>query len=124
VAGTIIAVWQRDVPAALAIAASILGAMLTACLLGLMVPTAVRALRLDPKIASGPVTLALADVCTLLWYFGIASLLLTRSDPFSYSCSCSFSPPAAGARTALSSSAWTSAIRLSRPSTTRAGPQV
>ena len=78
VAGAIIAAWQRDVPAAIAIAASILGAMLTACLLGLVVPTAVRALRLDPKIASGPVTLALADVCTLLWYFGIASLLLTR----------------------------------------------
>jgi magnesium transporter len=77
-AGAVIAAWQRDVPAALAIAASILGAMLTACLLGLVVPTALRALRLDPKIASGPVTLAAADVCTLLWYFGIASLLLTR----------------------------------------------
>jgi magnesium transporter len=78
VAGAIIAAWQRDIPAAIAIAASILCAMLTACLLGLIVPSALRAFRLDPKIASGPVTLAAADVCTLLWYFGIASLLLTR----------------------------------------------
>jgi len=34
------------------------------------------ALRLDPKIAAGPVTLALADLCTILIYFALASALL------------------------------------------------
>jgi magnesium transporter len=47
-----------------------------ASLFGLSVPTALHALRLDPKIAAGPVTLALADLCTILVYFALASALL------------------------------------------------
>ena len=39
-------------------------------------PALLHALRLDPKIASGPVTLAVADVLTLLFYFSLASWLL------------------------------------------------
>jgi magnesium transporter len=33
-------------------------------------------LKLDPKIAAGPVSLALTDIFTLLFYFGLAALLL------------------------------------------------
>jgi hypothetical protein len=33
-------------------------------------------LRLDPKIAAGPVTLAISDVFTLLFYLVLASLTL------------------------------------------------
>jgi len=33
-------------------------------------------LKLDPKIAAGPVTLALTDFCALLFYFSLAWLLL------------------------------------------------
>ncbi len=76
VVAAIVAGWQRDFPAAGAVGMSICGAMITASLLGLMVPTALRAAKLDPKIASGPLTLALADICTLGWYFGVATLLL------------------------------------------------
>ena len=47
-----------------------------ACLLGLSIPSLLHALRLDPKIAAGPLTLALADILTLLFYLSIASLLL------------------------------------------------
>ena len=50
--------------------------MTTACLLGVLIPSISRALRMDPKIAAGPLTLALADVCTLLAYFGLATLAL------------------------------------------------
>jgi magnesium transporter len=77
-AGIIIFAWQRDIVAAGMIAASILGAMCTASMLGVIVPTTVRAMRLDPKIASGPITLAAADVCTLAWYFGVATLVVGR----------------------------------------------
>jgi magnesium transporter len=40
------------------------------------VPAALHALRLDPKIAAGPVTLAFTDIFTLLFYFTLAALLL------------------------------------------------
>ena len=33
-------------------------------------------LKLDPKIAAGPVTLAFTDIFTLLFYFSLAALLL------------------------------------------------
>jgi Mg/Co/Ni transporter MgtE len=33
-------------------------------------------LKLDPKIAAGPVTLAFTDIFTLLFYFGVAAWLL------------------------------------------------
>jgi magnesium transporter len=45
-------------------------------MLGLTIPSVLHALRLDPKIAAGPLTLALADLLTLFFYLSIASLLL------------------------------------------------
>lgn len=78
VVGLLVAVWQRDARAAIAIGISIMGAMVTACLIGLLVPSLLRMLKLDPKIASGPLTLATADVTTLAWYFGTATLVLAR----------------------------------------------
>ncbi|MCU0916752.1 MAG: magnesium transporter [Planctomycetes bacterium] len=72
----IIAVWRQEPLAALAVGGSILLSICAACLIGLSVPTLLHALRLDPKIAAGPVTLAVADIFTLLFYFGLATLLL------------------------------------------------
>jgi magnesium transporter len=40
-------------------------------------PTALHALKADPRIAAGPVVLASADVVTLLFYFGLGTYLLT-----------------------------------------------
>ena len=51
-------------------------AMITACLLGVLMPTALRALKADPKIAAGPIVLALTDLATLLCYFNMAGILL------------------------------------------------
>ena len=50
--------------------------MITASLVGLLLPTMLRALRKDPNIASGPIVLALADIATLLFYFNLAGWLL------------------------------------------------
>jgi magnesium transporter len=68
--------WRGPSPAVLAIGGGIGLAVGTAGFLGLSVPTLLHALRLDPKIAAGPVTLALADICTLLFYFSLASWVL------------------------------------------------
>jgi magnesium transporter len=70
---------RSQCPAALAgiaIGASIVLAQCTACFFGLSVPALLHALKLDPKIAAGPVTLAFTDLFTLLFYFSLAALLL------------------------------------------------
>jgi len=72
----IVWLWWRAALPSLVIGSSVLASLLMAGLLGLSVPTALHALRLDPKIAAGPVTLAVTDVMTLLFYFSIARLLL------------------------------------------------
>jgi len=68
--------WRRESAPALVIGVSILLSLCSACLTGLSVPTLLHALRLDPKIAAGPVTLALTDIFTLLFYFVLAKLAL------------------------------------------------
>lgn len=76
VVGSVVWLWRGAGLAALAIGGSIALSLGAACVLGLSVPAALHALRLDPKIAAGPVTLALTDICTLLFYFTLATVVL------------------------------------------------
>jgi len=76
VVGLIVWLWRGTGLAGFVIGASILLALCAACFFGLSVPTVLHALRLDPKIAAGPVTLAFTDIFTLLFYFSLAALLL------------------------------------------------
>jgi magnesium transporter len=68
--------WQRNLVVAGVLIAAIAASMLTACLLGVVLPTGLRALKADPKIAAGPIVLALTDVATLVFYFSVAAMLL------------------------------------------------
>jgi magnesium transporter len=72
----IVWLWRGAALPAVVIGSSIFLSLLMACLLGLSVPSLLHALRLDPKIAAGPITLAATDILTLLFYFSIASVLL------------------------------------------------
>ena len=72
----IVWLWRRSPAAAGVISASVAGSVCIACFAGLTVPTLLHALKLDPKIAAGPVTLAVTDVLTLLLYFSLAAWLL------------------------------------------------
>jgi magnesium transporter len=74
--GLIVWLWRGEGLAGFAIGASILLALCAASFFGLSVPALLHALRLDPKIAAGPVTLAFTDIFTLLFYFSLAALLL------------------------------------------------
>jgi magnesium transporter len=76
VVGLIVWLWRGTGLAGFAIGVSILLALCAACFFGLSVPAALHALRLDPKIAAGPVTLAFTDIFTLLFYFSLAASLL------------------------------------------------
>ena len=72
----IVFLWKHDPRAALAIGGSIALSLISASLFGLGVPSLLHRLNLDPKIAAGPITLALADVFALLIYFTTARLVL------------------------------------------------
>jgi len=74
--GLVVWLWRGAGIAGFAIGASILLALCAACFFGLTVPALLHALRLDPKVAAGPVTLAFTDIFTLLFYFSLAALLL------------------------------------------------
>jgi magnesium transporter len=74
--GIIVWLWRGNALAGVSIGASLLLALCAACVFGLSIPAALHALKLDPKIAAGPVTLAFTDVFTLLFYFGLAAWLL------------------------------------------------
>jgi len=76
--GLIAWMWRGTGLEGFVIGGSIFLSLCMACFLGLTVPTVLHALRLDPKVAAGPITLALTDIFTLLFYFGLASLVLTR----------------------------------------------
>jgi magnesium transporter len=72
VVGGVAAAWQGEARLALVIGGAIAASIVTAGLLGLLLPTALHAMRRDPRIAAGPIVLAAADLSTLLFYFNIA----------------------------------------------------
>ncbi len=74
--GMIVWAWRRDAAGAFVIGGSIAVSLMSACLIGLSVPSLLHRLKLDPKIAAGPVTLALADIVALVIYFTCAWLVL------------------------------------------------
>jgi magnesium transporter len=76
IVAVIVWLWHGDVRAAVVIGGSITLSLVTACLFGLGVPSLLHHLKLDPKIAAGPVTLALADFFALVFYFTSAWIVL------------------------------------------------
>src|SRR3989440_2902557 len=76
VVGAIVLLWRHQFAAALAIGGSIALSLISASLFGLGVPSVLHRLKLDPKIAAGPITLAFADIFALLIYFTTAHFML------------------------------------------------
>ena len=76
IVGVVAWLWRGSGTAALVIGGSIAIAMLMACLIGLTVPTLLHRFKLDPRIAAGPVSLALADIFTVTVYFNLAKFVL------------------------------------------------
>jgi magnesium transporter len=76
VVASIVFLWKDDPKASFAIGGSIALSLISASLFGLGVPSLLHRFNLDPKIAAGPITLALADIFALLLYFTSARLML------------------------------------------------
>ena len=76
IVGIIVWIWRSDGAAAFVIGGSIAVSLVTACGFGLGVASLLHRFKLDPKIAAGPITLALADFFALVIYFTGAWLVL------------------------------------------------
>ena len=74
--GSIVWGWRGEPLAGAVIGSGILLSLVSACVFGLSVPSLLHALKLDPKIAAGPITLAFTDIFTLLFYFSLAAFFL------------------------------------------------
>jgi magnesium transporter len=75
----IVLVWYEKLPPALVIGGSIALCMSLANIIGLAVPNTLHALKLNFRIAAGPITLALTDLTTLMCYFTMAWLVFSRN---------------------------------------------
>jgi magnesium transporter len=76
IVAAIVWLWRGDVNGAFVVGVSIVVSLFMACVFGFSVPSILHGLKLDPKIAAGPVTLAVTDFFALTFYFSLASLVL------------------------------------------------
>lgn len=69
-------VWNRHTGAAMALVLGITCAVSSAAMIGFSIPVLFHRLRLDLKIASGPVALALVDIATITCYLSAAAAII------------------------------------------------
>jgi magnesium transporter len=76
IVGGTAALWKGPLLVGVAIGATVAVAMTTAAVMGVALPILLRGARRDPRIASGPIVLALTDFVALMVYFAMAESLL------------------------------------------------
>lgn len=74
--GLVAWLWKGSARAGLALLIGIAGGIVASAAIGFLLPYLLRLTRRDPKLASGPIALAIADMVTLLLYFNLARWLL------------------------------------------------
>ncbi len=76
VVGAVVLLWKGQLPPALVIGGAMVITLTVASLTGLIIPAVLHALRLDPKVAAGPLTLGIADLFTIFIYLRLAAAVL------------------------------------------------
>lgn len=76
IVSVIIIMWKKDLNSSLVIGLSILLIQVMAAVWGVSIPTFLHKNNLDPKISAGPITLAVTDITTIIFYFGLATILM------------------------------------------------
>jgi magnesium transporter len=76
VVAAIALLWIGQGRLALCLLGGITGGVAGAAVLGFSVPALLRLVRLDPRVAAGPIALAASDMLTLLAYFNLARWLI------------------------------------------------
>ena len=77
VLGIIVYVWQRDAVLTLIVTVSMVLNLAVAALAGVIVPSLLRVVKVDPATASAVFVTTATDVCGILLYLGLATALLT-----------------------------------------------
>ena len=70
--------WRGRPIEAAAVGAAICLTIITSCMLGVAVPTAIHKFKVDPRVAAGPIVLASADMATLALYLSVAAWVLGK----------------------------------------------
>lgn len=68
--------WSTQIMPIIAIGISLIAAMTFSAGFGALFPITLHALRLDPKVAAGPLVLMIADILTVAIYYGLSTLIL------------------------------------------------
>jgi magnesium transporter len=76
VVGSVAGLWLQSGKLGLALCISLTMTLVCAGILGVIMPIGIRLMRADPRIAAGPITLAMTDIVTLLVYFASSTRLL------------------------------------------------
>lgn len=71
--------WKGSWLLGFALSVSMNVSIIISALIGLLLPILFKAIRVDPAIASGPLVLAVCDIQTLIVYFNLAGLILSRA---------------------------------------------
>jgi magnesium transporter len=76
VVGLVAMIWLGQFKVVLCLLGGITGGVTCAASIGVAVPNVLRLLQREPQVAAGPIALALADMVTLVIYFGLARWLI------------------------------------------------
>src|SRR5262249_6260710 len=76
IVGLVALIWLGQPRVVSCLVVCIAGGVAGAAVLGLAVPMLLRLLRLEPRVAAGPIALAGADILTILLYLNLARWLL------------------------------------------------
>lgn len=76
IVGCIAFLWRGSFRAGMGLFAGIAGGVAASAAIGAILPYLLRMFRRDPRLASGPIALALSDMVTLIWYFNLCRWLL------------------------------------------------
>jgi magnesium transporter len=71
-------VWQQDAILGLVVGSSLLMTLIIGTMAGTIIPLILYKFNVDPAVASGPLITTLNDILSLLIYFGIATLFISK----------------------------------------------
>ena len=71
-------VWQDSFTLGLVVGASLIATLIIGTLAGTVIPLILNKFKVDPAIASGPLITTINDILSLLIYFGIASMFISK----------------------------------------------
>ncbi|MDW0116585.1 magnesium transporter [Sporosarcina thermotolerans] len=80
--GVIIAIiayfWQQNLALGLVVGASLFATLIIGTLAGTVIPLILNKFKVDPAVASGPLITTINDILSLLIYFGIAAMFISK----------------------------------------------